>query len=43
MSDVLSVAELINVRGMKVDVRCYVCGEEFEIINYVFFICYVVR
>lgn len=43
MSDALSVAELINARGMKVDARCHACGEEPETINHVLFTCHVAR
>ena len=43
MSDALSVAELINARGMNVDARCQACGEEPETINHVLFTCHVAR
>lgn len=43
MSSALPVAELINARGMNVDVRCQACGEEPESINHTLFGCHVVR
>lgn len=43
MSDALSVADLINIRGMKVDTRCQACGEAPETINHVLFGCHVAR
>ncbi|XP_013694544.2 uncharacterized protein LOC106398556 [Brassica napus] len=43
MSEALSVAELINARGMHVDARCQACGEEPETINHVLFTCHVAR
>ena len=43
LSNALPVAELISERGMKVDMRCQLCGLEGESINHTLFECCVAR
>lgn len=42
-SGALPVAELMNSRGMPIDLRCQSCGMEGESINHVLFTCTVAR
>lgn len=39
LSDALPTSDLIIGRGMKVDGRCQICGDEGESINHMLFIC----
>ena len=43
LSAALPVADQILRRGMDVDPRCQVCGQEGESINHVLFTCSVAR
>ncbi|XP_013660781.1 uncharacterized protein LOC106365824 [Brassica napus] len=43
LSNALPVAELISERGMKVNMRCQLCGLEGESINHTLFECCVAR
>ncbi|KAG2323607.1 hypothetical protein Bca52824_016820 [Brassica carinata] len=43
LSEAIPVAELIARRGMKVDVRCQLCGWEGETIKHIIFHCAAVR
>lgn len=42
-SSALPVANLLLTRGMKIDSRCQMCGQEGESINHVLFTCPVAR
>lgn len=42
-SEVLPVVDLITRRGMSVDSRCHIYGEEGESINHVLFFCSLAR
>lgn len=43
LSEALPVVELITKRGMKVDSRCQVCGDEGESIKHVILSCSLAR
>lgn len=43
LSEALPVADLLNARGMKVDDRCQLCGNDGESINHMIFQCPLAR
>ncbi|XP_013731064.2 uncharacterized protein LOC106434754 [Brassica napus] len=43
LSDAISVADLLSSRGVKMDSRCQICGNEGESINHLLFQCTLSR